>query len=154
MLQETDKILYVGFKGKNNSTFKLVDSMKGDHLFITNSFEGVYRDIDILKKEYKKVVMFGVDKKLSECIRFESVAQKDGQVIHTSFDMAPYIHLAAENNIRYCASDIPTKYLCNEAYFCMLRKMSCPVLFVHIPGLAHMSETFFQKLKIIFCEWE
>ena len=60
MLQETDKILYVGFKGKNNSSFKLVDSMKGDHLFITNSFEGVYRDIDILKKEYKKVVMFGV----------------------------------------------------------------------------------------------
>jgi hypothetical protein len=43
MLQETDKILYVGFKGKNNSSFKLVDSMKGDHLFLTNSFEGVYR---------------------------------------------------------------------------------------------------------------
>lgn len=76
MLQETDKILYVGFKGKNNSSFKLVDSMKEDHLFLTNSFEGVYRDIDILKKEYKKVVMFGVDKKLSECIRFESVAQR------------------------------------------------------------------------------
>ena len=50
MLQETDKILYVGFKGKNNSSFKLVDSMKEDHLFLTNSFEGVYRDIDILKK--------------------------------------------------------------------------------------------------------
>ena len=50
MLQETDKILYVGFKGKNNSSFKLVDSMKGDHLFLTNSFEGVYRDIDIFKK--------------------------------------------------------------------------------------------------------
>ena len=114
---------------------------------------GLEKTVEVYK-EYKKVVMFGVDKKLSECIRFESVAQKDGQVIHTSFDMAPYIHLAAENNIRYCASDIPTKYLCNEAYFCMLRKMSCPVLFVHIPGLAHMSETFFQKLKIIFCEWE
>ena len=55
MLQEIERILYVGFKGKNNSSFKLVDSMKGDHLFLTNSFEGVYRDIDILKKEYKKV---------------------------------------------------------------------------------------------------
>ena len=73
---------------------------------------------------------------------------------YTSFDMAPYIHLAAENNIRYCVSDIPTNYLCNEAFFCMLRKMSCPVLFVHIPGLSHMSETFFQKLKMIFCEGE
>ena len=29
----------------------------------------------------------------------------------------------------------------------MLRKMSCPVLFVHIPGLSHMSETFFKNLK-------
>ena len=71
MLQEIERILYVGFKGKNNSSFKLVDSMKGDHLFLTNSFEWVYRDIDILKKEYKKVVMFGVDKMLSECIRLK-----------------------------------------------------------------------------------
>ena len=62
MLQETDKILYVGFKGKNNSSFKLVDSMKGDHLFLTNSFEGVYRDIDILKNGWTVVT---VDGKLS-----------------------------------------------------------------------------------------
>ena len=69
--------------------------MKGDHLFLTNSFEGVYRDIDILKKEYKKVVMFGVDKMLSECIRFESVAQKDGRVIllFCTLDDAPLVRL-------------------------------------------------------------
>ena len=57
MLQEIERILYVGFKGKNNSSFKLVDSMKGDHLFLTNSFEGVYRDIDILKKEYNPIII-------------------------------------------------------------------------------------------------
>lgn len=148
--KKTDSILYVGFKGKNNSSCKLVSSLKGEQLFLTNSFEGVHRDIDALTREYKKVIMFGLDKKLSDCIRFESIAKKNGQPIYTSFDMTPYIRLAIKENISYCVSDNPTEYLCNEAYFYMLNKMSCPVLLVHIPGLTHMSESFWKKLITIF----
>ena len=58
--KKTDSILYVGFKGKNNSSCKLVSSLKGEQLFLTNSFEGVRRDIDALTREYKKVIMFGL----------------------------------------------------------------------------------------------
>lgn len=58
--------------------------------------------------------------------------------------------IAIKENISYCVSDNPTEYLCNEAYFYMLNKMSCPVLFVHIPGLTHMSEGFWKKLITIF----
>lgn len=150
MNEQMNNILYVGFKGKSNSSFKLVNDMNGDRLFLTNSFKGLYRDIELVIKEYKKVMMFGLDKTLSEDIRFESAAKKDGEMVHTSFDMVPYTQLAKKNNISYTVSDVPTSYLCNEAYFLMLRKMSCPVLFVHIPGLSRMTESFYEKIKTLF----
>lgn len=150
MRNDRDMILCVGFKGKNNASFKLVNDMNGDHLFLTNSFKGIRWDIELVTKEYKKVMMFGVDKTLSENIRFESVAKKDGEIVYTSFDMISYLQLAKKNNISYTVSDVSTSYLCNEAYFLMLRKMNCPVLFVHLPGLPRMTESFYEKIKMLF----
>lgn len=151
-MNDRNKILYVGFKGKNNASFKLVNELKGDHLFLTNSFRGLFQDIHLLNKEYKKILMFGTDKKLVETIRLERVAQKDGEVVRSLFDITDYIRSAREMNLSCIVSDLPTDYLCNEAYFLMMRKVKCPVLFVHIPGLGKMSEIFYEKMKLIFNE--
>lgn len=149
-MNDRNKILYVGFKGKNNASFKLVNELEGDHLFLTNSFRGLSQDIHLLNKEYKKILMFGIDKELVETIRLERAAQKDGEVVHSLFDITDYTRSAGEVNLSYIVSDLPTDYLCNEAYFLMMRKMQCPVLFIHIPSLAKMSEVFYEKMKLIF----
>ena len=43
-----DNILYVAFKGTNNSSYQLVKQMNIAAFYITNSFAGVRRDIDTL----------------------------------------------------------------------------------------------------------
>ena len=58
----SDMILYVGFKGKNNFSGMLAECVSPKHLLLTNSFEGLKRDIDSVSNEYDQVVMFGVDK--------------------------------------------------------------------------------------------
>ena len=40
------KILYTGFKGVHNSSYKVVNSLQGDKVFLTNSFEGLKKDIE------------------------------------------------------------------------------------------------------------
>ena len=47
-------------------------------------------------------------------------------------------------------SDCPTKYLCNYAYFEMMKKTSVPVMFVHIPNFKNMPDNFIEKLSEVF----
>ena len=46
------KILYIGFKGQNNSSGALVKSLPGQSVLLTNSFPGLKKDIDGLPAEY------------------------------------------------------------------------------------------------------
>ena len=145
-----EKVLYVAFRGINNSSYQLVRQMKGETFYITNSFAGVRRDIDSLPASYEKIIMFGLDKDLHEAIRFERVAQKNGDQIFTGMDLTPYLYRAKQHDVPYTISEIPTTYLCNEAYFYMMRKMKCSVLLIHIPSMPHMSNDFWVRLKKIF----
>ena len=56
------KILYTGFKGKNNTSFKLVSAFEGEKVFLTNSFNGLKTDIDNINQKFDSVYMFGLDK--------------------------------------------------------------------------------------------
>lgn len=49
----------------------------------------------------------------------------------------------------YYISKAPTKYLCNAAYYHMLKKNPNTV-FIHIPSLKGMNETLMNKLADIF----
>jgi hypothetical protein len=40
-----ERILFVGFKGKNNASGKLVELISHEHLLLTNSFGGLQKDI-------------------------------------------------------------------------------------------------------------
>lgn len=146
------KTLYIAFKGKNNSSFRLVNCLKGEKMFLTNSFAGVQRDIDAWNSDYEKIIIFGLDKNLHESIRFEQAAMGTGQIVYTSFDMEVYVKQAENMGVDYCISRKPTNYLCNEAYFCMMKKATCPVLLVHIPGNSNMTDEFFEKLVEMFEE--
>ena len=134
------KILYVGFKGAKNTSYQLVSLFPGDHLYLTNSFPGLVRDIDALENDYDAVIMFGIDKSLPTFLRVERCARIDGETLETKLYADQLARGFRENGIPCDISDTPTQYLCNDAYFRMLRKTNGKALFVHIPGSKYMTQ--------------
>ena len=144
------KTLYVGFKGIHNSSNKLVRNLQGEKYFLTNSFEGLKRNIENLVGEYEQVYMFGLDKALKDSVRIEKCAEKDGERIYTQMQLYGIEECLKNNAIPYSVSHNSTHYLCNEAYFYMLKKMNGHVVFVHIPSTKNLTEEMLQKLVLVF----
>lgn len=144
------KILYIGFKGQRNSSCQLVSSMPGDKYFLTNSFTGVKKDIDCIQGSYDAVCLFGLGKTLIDSIRIELFAEADGHILHTNADIASLSRKLDGLGIQYAASEKPTHFLCNEAYCCLLQRMTCPVLLIHIPSQRNFSEKLFSQLLTAF----
>ena len=134
------KILYVGFKGTHNTSYQLVSSFPGEHLYLTNSFSGLARDIDALESDYDAVIMFGIDKSLSDSLRVERCAELHGDLLTTKLYADQLARGFRENGISCDISDTPTHYLCNDAYFKMLQKTNGKAVFVHIPGSRCMTQ--------------
>ena len=140
------KILYTAFKGTRNTSFQLVSTAGKDALFLTNSFSGLCKDIASVSEHFDAVIMFGVDKKLSNQIRVETCAEYHGEFLCTDFNIAELERNCAEQLTPYTVSHHPIAYLCNAAYYHMLKKIPSTV-FVHIPSAKGMSDSFMQKLK-------
>ena len=66
--------LLIGFKGKNNLSGELVKALGQDYCLLTNSFGGLKKDIDSIGTGYDRVMLFGVDKTLTDTVRIESIA--------------------------------------------------------------------------------
>ena len=134
------RILYIGFKGKNNTTFRLVSALDGERLFLTNSCSGVERDIETMNADYDAAIMFGLDKTLSNTIRIEKRATLHGDTLSTVLATAQMAERFVKNGINCEISERPTHYLCNDAYYRMLRKTNGKAMFVHIPGSRYMTD--------------
>jgi len=133
------KVLYTGFKGKYNSSYQLLSKASGETLALTNSFDGLKRDIMNITDSYDLVVMFGLDTSLKDKVRMEAVAELDGLKEMTKIDCNTIVRHMEENNIPCIVSETPTKYLCNAAYYHMLQKVEEKAVFIHIPSLKNMS---------------
>lgn len=72
-----NQMLHIGFKGKNNASCILVKSISTDSYLLTNSFEGLKRDIENLDYSYDCVILFGIDKNLVNAVRIEKAAEKE-----------------------------------------------------------------------------
>lgn len=140
------RVLYTGFKGKNNSSYQLLDKISGQKLFLTNSFDGLKKDIMNVAEEYDLVVMFGLDTRLKDAVRIEKVAEWENEKIITQLDCDEIHTNMVACGISCVVSNIPTRYLCNAAYFYMLKKCSRKVVFIHIPPLKNMSESMVCKI--------
>ena len=128
------KILYTAFKGKNNTSYQVASRLNGTVLFLTNSFQGLERDINTVANIYDVVYMLGVDKSLKNKIKIETCAEYNGERIFTEFDISE-LKNRIDNKMSYSISDCPTTYLCNFAYYHMLKKNKNTV-FIHIPSIA------------------
>ena len=144
------KILYTGFKGKNNSSCKLVEALQGEKCFLTNSFGGLKRNIDNVGGEYDVVYMFGLDKTLRDAVKIEMCAELNTHIIRTAVDLSDVIDKFDKYGIKHIISSYPTHYLCNEAYYHMLDKMNFNAVFFHIPPLKNLSENLHQQLLQVF----
>lgn len=92
------------------------------------------------------VVMFGLDSNMKEMVRIELVAECDGAVEKNRLDCNALCRCLKESNIQCCVSEIPTRYLCNAAYYHMLRKVKGNAVFIHIPTMKNMSGIMIEKI--------
>ena len=143
------KILFTAFKGVHNTSFQLVDQTAANYLLLTNSFQGLERDISFISDDYSTVYMFGVDKKLIDIVRIKTCAKYNDETVHTDFDIHYLETMLGSAGVSYTISDKPTRYLCNAAYYHMLKKNPNTV-FIHIPSLKGMSIELMNKLIKIF----
>ncbi|MDE5562378.1 MAG: hypothetical protein K2J01_02390 [Clostridiales bacterium] len=140
-------ILYVAFKGNGNSANKIVNGLVGNKLFLTNSYEGLKTDIENIRDTYDLVYMFGLDKKLKGTIRIDCIAQKDKMRLYSSVDFDSIVMKLNQVGIITNTSNTPTQSLCNEAYWYMLRKYNCHVIFFHVPSIKYITEDFIEKVR-------
>ncbi len=155
---ENKKSLFVGFKGKKNSSYVLVsellkesrlreDGALKNFFLLTNSFEGVKRDIEAIENSYDFVIMFGCDKSLKDCARLERSAEKEGVKCETRLDVKLLSETLTRDGVENVISETPTQYLCNEAYWYALQKFEGKAIFIHIPALKNLDESFISTIK-------
>ena len=120
--------LHIGFKGKNNTSCILVKSISADSYLLTNSFEGLKRDIENLDYSYDCVILFGIDKNLTNTVRIEKAAEKETKE-YSSLNLED---LSAQLNavgISNYLSDMPTAFNCvapHTGIYCVnSMEMSC-----------------------------
>ena len=139
------KILFTAFKGIHNTSFQLVDQTAAKYLLLTNSFQRLEKDISFISNDNGILYMFGVDKKLIDKVRIETCAKYNDETVCTDFNVHYLETKLKSAGISYTISDKPTRYLCNAAYYHMLKKNPNTV-FIHIPSLNGMRIELMNKL--------
>lgn len=141
--------LYVAFKGNGNSSHKIVSNLSGEKLFLTNSYNGLCKDIENIRNTYDLVYMFGLDKTLKGNIRIDCVAKKGDVCLSSNVDYDSIAKKLNENGITANIGNTPAHSLCNEAYWYMLRKYNCHVVFLHVPSIKYITNSFIEKIKTV-----
>lgn len=140
--------LYIGFKGKNNASCTAAEQFK-NHYLLTNSFDGLKRDIDVIEEKPDKIIFFGVDKTLTDSVRIERTAEIDGERCDSSLDLNVIALALHEAGLQVSISGRPTQYLCNDAYWHLLKKYDGRAVLIHIPTVKNADENFICKLTKI-----
>jgi len=145
------KILFAGFKGKNNTTSQLVNQLGGHTVLLTNSFSGLEKDILSITESYDSIYMFGVDSSLKDALRIEKFAELHGITVSSDYNITQLSIIMDRYGIANSISNVPTQYLCNAAYYHMLC-INKNAVFIHIPSITGMNETLMKKLYMLFRE--
>ena len=144
------KVLFAGFRGKNNASGILAEQLSPEPLLLTNSCPGLKKDIDSAAGEYDYAVMFGVDKALASAVRIEKAAVRDGRKAVTALDPEKIAESLEAAGITSVISGDPVPCLCNEAYWHALVKYSGKAVFIHIPTIKHADARFIEKMMSAF----
>ena len=133
------KVLLTAFYGKYNSSNMLVNIIDEniDKLILTNSFIKLEQELNnVALEEYDLILMFGINKILKDEIRLEQTAKLD-DMLNTCIDIKLITELC-NKYIKTSINNVPTKYLCNRAYYHTLKR-NLNTLFIHIPGFSKIT---------------
>lgn len=86
---------------------------------------------------------------LVDTVRIEKVAEK-GTKEYSSLDLENISAQLDTVGISNCLFDKPTHYLCNAAYWYLLRKFNGNVVLVHIPSIKNITGNLIEGLKLVF----
>lgn len=145
------KILYTGFKGKNNASCQLVELINAnDKVLLTNSFEGIKKDLAKISLEsYDLIIMFGINKNLKDKLIIEINSNLNLEYFNTKVNYDELKSMISDNDIEVDLNFKPTKYLCNYAYHnALLRNKNS--IFIHIPGISKITDI--NKIASVFKE--
>ncbi len=144
------KKLFIGFKGKNNSSVLLVNALSsnGNSCLLTNSFTGLKKDIDSISLKYDAVYLFGVDKNLNDSFRIEQVAQREGNLLYSKLNLDSIAKSLDASGIKCTISQNFTQYLCNEAYWYLLDKYEGKAVLIHIPTIKHINNMNLDDIRL------
>ena len=134
-----NKVLLIAFYGKYNSSNMLVNMIDDnvDKLILTNSFVKLEQKLNNTSlEEYDLILMFGINKFLKDKIRLEKTAKLD-DAIDTCIDIKLISELC-NKYIKTSINNVPTKYLCNSAYYHTLKR-NLNTLFIHLPGFSKIT---------------
>ena len=143
------KILYTGFKGKNNASCQLVELINAnDKVLLTNSFEGIKKDLAKISLEsYDLIIMFGINKNLKDKLIIEINSNLNLEYLNTKVNYDELKSMISDNDIEVDLNFKPTKYLCNYAYHnALLRNKNS--IFIHIPGISKITDI--HKIASVF----
>ena len=143
------KILYIGFKGKNNASCQLVEQINpSEKLLLTNSFGGIKRDLASIPLEsYDLIIMFGINKNLKDKLIIEVNSSFNCEHLRTKVDYKGLKTMINDYEIAAELNYISTKHLCNYAYHNALLRIKNSI-FIHIPGLSKITD--FNKIVSVF----
>ena len=133
------KVLLTAFYGKYNASNMLVNIIDEniDKLILTNSFIKLEQELNNTSlEEYDLILMFGINKFLKDEIRIEETAKLDDK-LDTRMDVN-LIRDLFNKYIKTSINNVPTKYLCNSAYYHTLKR-NLNTLFIHIPGFSKIT---------------
>ena len=145
------KILYTGFRGKNNASCQLVEMINpNDKVLLTNSFDGIKKDLNNISLEsYDLVIMFGINKNLKDKLIIEVNSNLNSEYLNTKVNYNKLKSVISDNDIEVDLNFKPTKYLCNYAYHnALLRNKNS--IFIHIPGISKITDI--NKIASVFKE--
>ena len=146
-----ENILYIGFKGIHNASFRLVQALPGNRYFLTNSFSRLKKDMDVLDSSCRCAIIFGVDKNLKDAVRIEKTARCENEIkLYSLLDLERISESLAAADVKNSISDNPTQYLCNEAYYYALQKFRGKAVLIHIPTIKYADDAFIQRIKRAF----
>ncbi len=137
----------VGFKGRHNASYVLANFLCESPYLLTNSFDGLKRDIEKLHHDFDDILMFGVDKELKDRVRIEAAAERENRRLISDLDLIDISNRLSAEGIENSLSELPTHYLCNEAYWYMLEKFNRKAVLIHIPTIKYINEVFLKKMR-------
>ncbi len=152
------RVLYAGFKGKNNSAKILLDKLDiedENKLYLTNSFDTSVKELKskLSDNRYDLIVAIGQLKLDKNVVRIERYACGLERIL-TNYDYNDFKNLLKENNFVVEESN-KTNYLCNNIYYHGLKiikeqELDTKMIFVHIPKLKNIDDI--DLLASIFLE--